>query len=347
MSARSRGLGGRLAGGPRVAAVLLAPLWIACGSSAPPARSAPECPPCEAGSETPREQAPRAPASNAAACREAGLAVQVLGSGGPILDDERASSGYLVWVGGRARLMVDAGPGTMHRFGRTGARIEDLDALLLTHFHVDHSADVAGFLKTASFGERSAPLPVRGPTGDGPFPDVDGFLAALLAEDGAYHYLGGFSGDGQPFALAPEAVDAGHDATSEVFANERLRVRAVGVPHGPVPALAYEVTVGDTRIAFMGDQRADTEAYAELVRGVDLLVAHMAIDGETSGPAARLHATPARLGEVAAEAEVGRMVLSHLMRRALDDLDANLEAIRSSYDGPLEVAEDGTCLVLR
>ncbi|MEO1204683.1 MAG: MBL fold metallo-hydrolase, partial [Pseudomonadota bacterium] len=45
-----------------------------------------------------------------------GVAVQVLGSGGPIADDDRASSGYLVWVDGKARAMIDAGNGSLLRF---------------------------------------------------------------------------------------------------------------------------------------------------------------------------------------------------------------------------------------
>ena len=37
-----------------------------------------------------------------------GLVLQVLGSGGPVADDDRASSAYLVWHDGRARVLVDA-----------------------------------------------------------------------------------------------------------------------------------------------------------------------------------------------------------------------------------------------
>jgi ribonuclease BN (tRNA processing enzyme) len=329
----------RARAGATPAALLGLALLAACGSSGPPPTS-----PTAAASAAP---AADAPADAARRCREAEVAVQVLGSGGPILDDERASSGYLVWVDGRARLMVDAGPGTMLRFGQSGAALADLDALLLTHLHVDHSADLPGLLKTASFGRREAPLPVRGPTGGGPFPALPAFLEDLLAEGGAYPYLGGYLGEGQPFVLAPRAVDVEGPEAREVLSTERLRVRAVGVPHGSVPALAYEVTVGDTRIGFMGDQRADEARYVDMIRGVDLLVAHMAIGPDAGGVAARLHAPPARLGAVAVEAGVGRMVLSHLMQRALADLDGNLGLVRERYDGPLVVAEDGVCLPVR
>jgi hypothetical protein len=45
----------------------------------------------------------------AQSCGATGLAVQVLGSGGPELQDKRASTSYLIWDHGRARVMVDAG----------------------------------------------------------------------------------------------------------------------------------------------------------------------------------------------------------------------------------------------
>jgi hypothetical protein len=52
------------------------------------------------------------------------IAVQVLGSGGPDSNDARASSGYLLWLDGEARLLVDAGGGVFLRFGEAKAKFE-------------------------------------------------------------------------------------------------------------------------------------------------------------------------------------------------------------------------------
>src|SRR4029077_12291613 len=46
--------------------------------------------------------------AEAQSCRSQGIAVQVLGSGGPELQDKRASSSYLLWQDGRARVVLDA-----------------------------------------------------------------------------------------------------------------------------------------------------------------------------------------------------------------------------------------------
>ncbi len=112
------------------------------------------------------------PASATGHCTDSALTVQVLGSGGPVADSARASSGYLVWDHSRARVMVDAGGGTFQRFGATGARIEDLDLIALSHFHTDHAAELPALLKSGFFSERVRPLPVSGPAGNHLFPGL-------------------------------------------------------------------------------------------------------------------------------------------------------------------------------
>ena len=76
------------------------------------------------------------PPAGAQSCGSKGVATQVLGSGGPELQDQRASSSYLVWEDGRARVLVDMGGGSALRFGESGAQASQLDVILFSHFHV-------------------------------------------------------------------------------------------------------------------------------------------------------------------------------------------------------------------
>src|SRR5215472_9274964 len=64
---------------------------------------------------------------SSATCTRQGVEVQVLGSGGPELSDKRASSSYLIWRDGHARVLVDVGGGAALRPGESGAQTEDLD----------------------------------------------------------------------------------------------------------------------------------------------------------------------------------------------------------------------------
>ncbi len=288
-------------------------------------------------------QAPAAPD-----CGVEGVALQVLGSGGPIADDGRASAGYLIWHDGRARVLVDVGGGVFLRFGEAGARLEDLDLLALTHLHTDHAADVPALLKGGYFSPRRRALAVSGPDGNRLMPGVGGFLEAMFAaDDGAFRYLGGFmSGTDGLFALEPITVPATASEPVEVWRDESMTVHAVGVHHGPIPTLGYAFELGGRRIVISGDQNLSTKYLAPLAAGADVLVMPMAIPEDASSVARNLHATPSAIGRFAAGAGPRRLVLSHLMGRSLRDLEGQVARVREHYDGPLSVAEDLQCLAL-
>src|SRR5262245_36949140 len=59
----------------------------------------------------------------------------------------RAASGNLVSLDGKPRLLIDAGSGIFTRLGELQVDLIDLDTLLLTHLHIDHTADVPSVLK--------------------------------------------------------------------------------------------------------------------------------------------------------------------------------------------------------
>ena len=66
------------------------------------------------------------------ACGTRGVYVQVLGAGADDLGDAQASSGYLVWVDGKARVLIDMGTGSALRFEESGADFKDLYAVGLS-----------------------------------------------------------------------------------------------------------------------------------------------------------------------------------------------------------------------
>ena len=276
-----------------------------------------------------------------------GVALQVLGSGGPIADDARASSGYIVWVDGKSRVLVDAGGGTFLRFGEAGASFVDLDFVGLSHFHTDHSADFPALLKSGNFSGRGRPLTVAGPGPGGPFPGLGDWLDSLLAPGaGAYHYLAGYlDGSGRLVQLEQRevAIDTSEPAT--VFDGD-VTVDALPVPHGIVPALGFRVAVGETSIVFASDQNGSSDAFTEFATGASVLVMHLPIPESATGTALQLHARPSRVASIAAQAGARTLVLSHFMARSLRDLDGNVEAVRNTYDGEVIVAEDLACRVV-
>jgi hypothetical protein len=55
--------------------------------------------------------------ASAQSCVANPVAVQILGSGGPIINRDRASTSYLLWIDAQAKILVDMGGGAFLRFG--------------------------------------------------------------------------------------------------------------------------------------------------------------------------------------------------------------------------------------
>jgi ribonuclease BN (tRNA processing enzyme) len=269
----------------------------------------------------------------------------VLGSGGPEVGDQRASSSYLIWLDGKARVLVDVGGGSSDNFGRSGAQMEDLDVILFSHFHVDHSADLPALIKSSFFDDRLRDLPVYGPSGNYWMPDTEDFLESLFGIEGAFRYLSAFLDDGRSnsYRLNPMVIDTDKRRIQKAFANERFNSQTIGVHHGAIPALAWRVDIGGKRIVFSGDMNGDFHTLPLLAKDADLLVAHNAVPEGARGIERQLHMPPSVIGKIAAEAKIKQLVLSHRMRRTLGKEKQTLANIQKHYHDPVSFADDMQC----
>lgn len=286
--------------------------------------------------------------ARAQSCGTLGVAMQVLGSGGPELQDKRAMSSYLVWQNGRARVLIDAGAGSALRFGESGATMSGLDVILFSHFHIDHSGDFAALIKSSWFEDRTRPLPIYGPVGNGFMPSTVEFVADLFAEKhGAYRYLSElFSADQQgSYKMQPHTV-VGTAEPQIAFRSADLAASSVRVIHGVFPSLAWRVELNGKRIVFSGDTNGNDPALAKLAADADLFVAHNAVPEGVTGVERNLHMPPSVIGQIAGGAHVKNLVLSHRMLRTLGKEEQTESEIRRSYFGPLHFANDLDCFPL-
>lgn len=271
--------------------------------------------------------------------------MQVLGSGGPEMQDRRASTSYLIWQNGSARVVVDAGGGSALRFGETGARMSQVDVFLFSHFHIDHSSDFPALVFSSWFEDRNRPLPVYGPEGNKFMPSTTEFVSDLFSDPhGAWRYLSDLvepSAEGS-YKLQPHNVEAGSTPVL-VFRNADMAVYAVRVIHGAFPALAWRVEIGGKRIVFSGDTNGEGEGLTELAMNADLFVAHNAVPEGATGVERRLHMPPSVIGTIAANAHVRQLVLSHRMLRTLGKETETQAEIRRRYSGPITFANDLDC----
>jgi len=269
-------------------------------------------------------------------------AVQILGSGGPRTNGDRASSSYLLWIGSQARVLVDMGGGAFLRFGQSQAKLSDLSLVAISHLHPDHVSDLPALL-WLSDQVRKESLTIVGPSGNETAPSFSTFLSRLFDEkNGAFQVLGGTLGGTQRntaggVRLDPGVVDVTKAEPSKVFDRQGLTVTALGIPHGPIPTLSYRVQTQDVSVVFSSDQTGTNPRFIEFAKGANLLVMHLAIAAGATSP---LHASPAVVGRIAKDAGVGHLILSHI---GLFDVDAAIAEVKKSYSNALTVGADLQC----
>ncbi len=262
---------------------------------------------------------------------------EVLGSGGPEIDG-RASTSYLLWIDDEAKLIVDMGSGSMLRFEQSHAKLETLEAAVLTHMHIDHSVDLASFMKAGYFSQRRASLDVIGPEGNHYFPSMSEFVERLFGSDGAYAYMQDIlEEDSDSFSLVPIDIE---EKTTRVYKDFRLTM--IPVHHGNVPAIAVRIDVDSKSILISGDTNNENHSLEKLATEVDLFVAHHAIPEEAKGYATQLHMNPTEIATIAQKSHVKNILLTHRMKRTLGKEQETLEIIKKIYKGKVSFAEDRT-----
>lgn len=285
------------------------------------------------------------PTAHANTCDSDRVTLQMLGTRGPEFLDSRASSSYLIWLDKKASLIFDAGPGSFQRFKQSSGNFDHVRAMFFSHLHVDHSADFSAYIKAANFTERASDLHVFGPS-ESEFPITIGlqaFVERSIGSEGLYPYLSRYLDpkSNAPYHIRPSTFQWTYEdlEIKEIYRDADFTVSTVSVHHGPIPALGYRVDVAGCRISFTGDMSGRLRAMPELAENSDILVAHNAIPEGATGVAQLLHMKPSYIGQMAQEAKVKRLLLTHLMKRSLDT-EATLKEIRKSYQGDVVFPKD-------
>lgn len=291
-----------------------------------------------------------ATASSIAAPVASPLELLVLGSGGPGATG-RAGAGYIVLVDGQPRIEVDAGPGTFVRLGQAKLPLANLDIVLLTHLHIDHTGELPGLFKArAVAGDGPVNIRLFGPTGhrgegdEATFPSTSHFIDLLFGPDGAYSYLHDFAA---PVTINATDIDASATASKTpkvIYSEGGLNISAIAGHHGDAPAVIYRIDYHNQSITFSGDIDAKgIDNLRRIAQHTELLVFNcVVLDPPGSRPVLyTLHTPPKTIGVVAADSGAKKLLLSHLSP-TIDQQQANVEAsIRAHYKGPIVFAEDG------
>jgi ribonuclease BN (tRNA processing enzyme) len=241
------------------------------------------------------------------------MRLRVLGCAGGFPAVDNPNSGYLLEEG-KTRIWIDAGTGSFAALQPHAADYERIDALVLSHLHPDHCADVYP-LHVALQYEKKARMRLFGPPGT---------LEALggLIEGGAAKLA-------EVFAF--QAVD---EDTEVAVGSVRLGFRRTA---HPVHTLAVRAEAGSKVLVYSADTGPATDLVS-FARGADLFLCEATYQNEWRGKP--FHLTAAQAGETARRAEVGGLVLTHLWPTA-DPQVSLAEARETAGEVPVCLARPG------
>jgi ribonuclease Z len=273
--------------------------------------------------------------------------VTLLGTGVPTPRPDRFGPSTLIEAGDQ-KLLIDAGRGATIRLYQIGVPIGRIDALLLTHYHSDHTVGIpdvwlTGWLES-NFARRTTPFRVIGPTGAKT-------LMSHLEEAYALDRKIRIEDEKLPAEGIAIAVEE-FDGDGIVYERQGLRVIAFEVDHGAVikPAYGYRIEYGGRVAVISGDTRYNANVIKHGV-GADLLIHEVAIvrpelASESYIQRIMAHHTTAReAGTVFERTKPKLAAFTHLVFLASESVppasvDDLIAEARQSYAGPLEVGED-------
>jgi ribonuclease BN (tRNA processing enzyme) len=230
------------------------------------------------------------------------MQLQFVGCGDAFGSGGRQNTCFHV-TGDSTNFLIDCGATALPALKRLGVARNDIELILITHFHGDHFAGLPFLLLDAQFSRRTRPLVIAGPDG------IETRLAQVMEA-----LFENSSKTKQKFDLSVIALKP----------EERRNFGAIGVTPYPVvhgesggPYLAYRIEAEGRVIAYSADTEW-TETLVPLARDADLFIA----EAYTYEKPVKNHLSLAALEARLAEIRPKRLILTHMGDDMLGRLDA-------------------------
>jgi ribonuclease BN (tRNA processing enzyme) len=256
---------------------------------------------------------------------ENSLILKILGSGCCVPRKERSSSAYLVKFGGK-KFLMDCGAGTLVQLVKNRENYKDIDGVILSHFHPDHTADFIPLIQALDYTPgflRKKPLYIYGAKG------IHDFITGLY---NAYRL--------HPKNFKTNIIEL--EKQEEIA--ENLFIDTIKGNHSDnsiVIKIFYQNASGKNRgFVYSGDTDYD-EKLPEFAKNINLLLLECSFPYKVEG-----HLTPEEAGRLAQFSSPDRLLLTHFYPPC-DDPDINIRhRVKEYFIGQVMLAQDFMELVI-
>lgn len=244
----------------------------------------------------------------------------VVGSSSSVPRPNRACSSYLI-QDGEISIVLDLGTGSFSNLRRY-VDYDGLDAVVISHMHADHFIDLIPLRYALRYGplRRTSKLPLYLP------PDGERMLS---------HLVGAFADEGGGDFLADVFDIKTYDPRRALRFGEGS-LRFAHTAHY-IPAFAIRYERGGQSVTYSSDTAPDPRV-VEIARGTNIFICEATLRAGDVERGVRGHSTALEAAQMAHEARVGSLVLSHYPDLSTSrDLD---DSARAVFSGTILVADD-------
>ncbi len=245
------------------------------------------------------------------------MRVTLLGSGTSLPDPDRVQSGILVEVGNQT-ILFDVGSGTLHRLTQTQVDVNSIDAVFITHFHIDHCSDFIPLCQTLWLSGYQKTLRLFGP------PAMREWACGVF--EVAFPYL----------------RDKIRIELIELEERETVYLGPVAIStsittHGSMDTRAYRIEHEGKSVVYTGDTGPCRDVI-ELAKGTDLLIHELNwLDGKHPEG---VHTSPSELMAIVEEADPHKVILTHLTPEVVANKKSVLATVGRRSNAEVIIGED-------
>jgi ribonuclease Z len=294
-----------------------------------------------------RERDPYYPNSEDLAPDE--MRVIACGTGMPTTRAAQAAACFLVELGNGDKFIFDIGTGSAERISSLQIPYDYLDKIFIGHLHADHFGSLAEMFIGGALMGRQKPLRVWGPSG--PVPELGTAYAIQKMKEMYTWDLAGRVGivDFRGYSIEVNEFDYKAD-NAVIYEDNGVTIRSFPAIHSLDGPVSFSLEWNDLKFVF-GSDTYPNEWFVEYAKNADLaihecfvavpdLVKKMRFTPEQALlVGTQIHTAPEAFGKVMAEIKPRMAIAYHFFK----DFDTTAEVndrIRTTYDGPLSLAED-------